>query len=283
MVNMFTSKSLISLSLLFLIPTTLAQTSTSCNPLNTTNCPVDPALGTNASFSFNSSSLPDPEVWNVTGGLLQYQDNKPGAQFTITNPGDSPTITSAFYFLFGRVSVVMSAASGTGIVSSIVLESDDLDEIDWEFLGGNDTHAETNFFGKGNTTTYNRDEWYPLPNNAAPQEAYHNYTVTWTAESVDWYIDGQHVRRLASDDPLTLNGKNYPQTPMYLKVGIWAGGDPKENKPGVVQWAGGVTDYTKGPFVMNVKSAEVVDYTTGASQYSYGDETGSWQSIHIEK
>jgi len=42
----------------------------------------------------------------------------------------------------------MQAAAGTGIVSSIVLQSDDLDEVDWEMIGGNTTFVETNFFGK---------------------------------------------------------------------------------------------------------------------------------------
>lgn len=50
----------------------------------------------------------------------------------------------------------MRCASGTGIISSIVLESDDLDEVDWEFIGGNSTSVETNYFGKGNTTSYDR-------------------------------------------------------------------------------------------------------------------------------
>lgn len=280
---MFSTKTLFSLSLLSLLPTTLAQTFTSCNPLNTTGCPTDPALGTTANFTFNSSTPADLNVWNATAGNLQYTPGKPGAEFIIANQGDSPTITSAFYFFFGRVSVMLRAASGTGIVSSIVLESDDLDEIDWEFLGGNRTHAETNFFGKGNTTTYNRAIWYPLPDNAAPQDEFHNYTVTWTAESLDWYIDGHHVRQVTPHDAVTLMGKNYPQTPMTLKLGIWAGGDQKENAPGVVQWAGGETDYTQGPFTMYVQSAEVVDYTTGAAEYSYGDETGSWQSIKVAK
>lgn len=40
----------------------------------------------------------------------------------------------------------MKAASGQGIVSSIVLESDDLDEIDWEFLGGDTTQVQSNFY-----------------------------------------------------------------------------------------------------------------------------------------
>ena len=44
----------------------------------------------------------------------------------------------------------MRAAPGTGIVSSAILQSDDLDEIDWEWIGGSSTKAQSNYFGKGN-------------------------------------------------------------------------------------------------------------------------------------
>lgn len=46
----------------------------------------------------------------------------------------------------------------------------------------------------------------------------------------------------------------------------------------VVDWAGGLTDYSQGPFKMYLKSMTVTDYSTGIS-YSYGDKTGSWESI----
>ena len=146
-------------ALLSVVSFAAAQTWTSCNPLNTTNCPNDPALGTNATFNFAAQPA-DSVIWNTTAGPMTYGGK--GAQFTIHESGDSPTIQSTFYIFFGQVSVIMQAANGTGIVSSIVLESDDLDEVDWEFLGGNTTHVETNFFGKGNTTLYDRAIWYPL-------------------------------------------------------------------------------------------------------------------------
>lgn len=41
-------------------------------------------------------------------------------------------MNTEFYIFFGTVSVVMKASPGPGICSSIVLLSDDLDEIDWE-------------------------------------------------------------------------------------------------------------------------------------------------------
>lgn len=138
---------LVPLTTLLLASTVFAQTWTNCNPLNAT-CPSDTALGTNATFNF-TSSLPNLHIWNTTAGTLQQGTD--GAAFVISQRGDSPTIQSLFYIFFGRVEVVMQAAAGTGIVSSIVLESDDLDEVDWEMIGGNTTFVETNFFGKSCT------------------------------------------------------------------------------------------------------------------------------------
>ena len=136
----------IALCATLLAGTAFAQTYTDCNPLNSTNCPSDTALGTSATFNFTNYASADSQIWNATSGTVNYQQD--GGEFTISQRGDSPTIQSNFYIFFGRVSTVMKAAPGTGIVSSIVLESDDLDEIDWEMIGGNSTYAETNFFGR---------------------------------------------------------------------------------------------------------------------------------------
>lgn len=170
--------------------------------------------------------------------------------------------------------MILKAASGQGIISSIVLESDDLDEIDWEFMGGNTTHAETNYFGKGNQTVFDRAFYYPVSSNI--QENFHNYTVDWTAERLIWIIDGVAVRTLLYAD--ANNGTNYPQTPMTVRMGIWSGGDVDNNSEGTVEWAGGATDFSKAPFSMYVQSAQVTDYSTGA-EYKWTDKTGSFSSI----
>lgn len=65
---------------------------------------------------------------------MTYGDN--GAEFIMTSDGLAATVDSAFYIFFGRVSLFAMAATGTGVVSSIVLQSDDLDEIDWVSLYG---------------------------------------------------------------------------------------------------------------------------------------------------
>ena len=109
------------------IPFTYAQSYTDCNPLKKA-CPAD--AGTTESylhFDFTQSSGLDQ--WTVTADSVTTGTD--GAEFTINQQGDAPTIQTDFYILFGEVSISMKAASGTGIISSLVLESDDLDEVDW--------------------------------------------------------------------------------------------------------------------------------------------------------
>lgn len=248
-----------------------AQTFTSCNPMNGTGCPLDTALGVaNYTINFVESIMSDT-VWNATAGSVNYGND--GAEFTINQRGDSPTIQTNFYIFGGQVEVIMKAASGQGIISSVVLESDDLDEVDWEFMGGNHTHVETNYFGKGNTTLYNRAIYYPV---STPQDTFHNYTTDWSEGKIDWYIDGQIVRTLEADQ--ANGGYDFPQTPMNLRLGIWAGGDSKLPN-GTIEWAGGLTDYSDAPFTMVVQSVRVTDSHRNVTQYKYGDTSGSWGSI----
>ena len=94
-------------------------------------CPADaglPSTSYNIDFTQGESSN-----WTVTAGNITYTSS--GAEFTINKSGDAPTIETNFYIFFGSISIFLRAAKGTGIVSSAILESDDLDEIDWEWLG----------------------------------------------------------------------------------------------------------------------------------------------------
>lgn len=252
---------------------TAAQVTTDCQPLNRTDCPPDPAFGMEYNFNFNQT--PIDGTWETTKGNVPY-DRNDGATFTINQQGDSPTIRSKFYIFFGRVEIWMRAAPGTGIISSIMLLSDDLDEIDWEFMGGNATHAETNYFGKGVDTNYGTATYHPVAGGIL--DDYHNYTAVWTKDALDFFIDSQHIRTLLPKQ--ANNTYYYPQTPMRISVGIWAGGDPSLPQ-GTRDWAGGDTDFSKGPFSMHVKSIQVTDFTNQAKEYSYGDKSGSWESIRV--
>lgn len=170
------------------------------------------------------------------------------------------------------------------------MQSDDLDEIDWEWLGANNALVQTNYFGKGDTSSYSRGGYHDNPGN---HDGFHTYSIDWTSEQIVWAIDGTTVRVLT---PATAETNQYPQTPMMIKVGVWAGGDPRnaqgtigesdawtiptedQDANHVVDWAGGLTDYSQGPFTMYLKSLAVTDYSTG-NLYSYSDRSGSWQSI----
>ena len=212
-----------------------AQTYSSCNPLNST-CPADPALGTTYATSFNSSQTEfDPNFWNITAGLDLITFGEDGAELAIVNEGDSVTVQSKFYIFWGQVEIIMKAAAGQGIISTMNLLSDDLDEIDWEIMGGNESYVENNWYGWGNQSQHNAQ--YPALSGSA--EGFHNYTVIWNQEQTQWLIDGNVIRTVPYAQP-----GEYPQTPMFVKFGLWAGGAPSEPK-GTIAWAGGKTDFSK--------------------------------------
>lgn len=259
---------------LAVIPLAFAQTYTSCNPMDKT-CPNDTGLDS-ASFSCDftkgKSALAS---WSAATGTSLTYDGTKGAQFVISGKNQAPTISSDFYIFFGRVDVTMQAAPGVGIVSSMVLESDDLDEIDWEWLGGDSTQAQTNYFGKGNTTSYDRGTYQTV---SSPQTIMHTYSFDWTEERIEWLIDGVVVRTLMYAD--AVGGQNFPQTPMRLKLGNWIAGDPATNAAGTIEWAGGDTDFSKAPFTMYVKTVSITNYNP-AKEYEYTDKTGSYESIKL--
>lgn len=248
-----------------------AQTFTSCDPTKKT-CPKDTALGTSINVDYTQGA--SNQFTELDGTSLKFGAD--GAEFIIQAETNAPTIESSWYIFFGRVEVVLKASNGQGIVSSFVLQSDDLDEIDWEWLGGDTTQVQTNYFGKGDTTTYDRGMYHPV---SSPQTAFHTYAIDWTSDAVKWYIDGALVRTLAYND--AKGGTRFPQTPMRVKVGSWVGGSSTA-PTGTVQWAGGLTDFKAAPFTMYVKSIKVTDSQTGAKSYTYGDQSGSWQSIKVD-
>ncbi|PWW75144.1 Glycoside Hydrolase Family 16 protein [Tuber magnatum] len=245
---------------------TNAQTFTDCNPMLKT-CPPDPALSGVYQHTYGGEA---PNFKYLSSKDSIKYGGKDGAVFRIAKPKDAPTIVSNFYIMWGRFEVVLKASPGAGVISSIVLQSDDLDEVDWEWLGGKPGEAQSNYFGKGNTATYDRGAVHSIDSQAR----FHKYGIDWTAEKIDWLIDDVVVRTLK---PSQVKGDFYPQTPMTAKIGSWAGGDP-DNEQGVIEWAGGPTDFTKGPFDMVVQSIYVRDYSTG-KEYVYADKSGSSASI----
>ena len=234
---------LLPIALLTLATRIAAQTSTTCNPLKA-SCPDDPALGTTFKTTFDESmSEFDPDLFDVEAGADLVTFTEEGAGLAIRKQGDSVTIKTKFYIFFGQVTVMFKAAAGQGIISTFNMLSDDLDEIDVEIQGGNTTYTSTNYYGWGNTSQINT-LYVPSTGGSWGNEGafgdVHNYTLNWTPQQLEWIYDGKVVRTSGAGA-----AGEWPQTPSFLKFGIWAGGDPSLPK-GTIAWAGGVTDYSKG-------------------------------------
>lgn len=192
-----------------ILPTTLAQTSTKCNPLFEKGCPDVHALGGNATFHFNDTLY--RKIWEPRNdGKVDWSEK--GATFTIERSGHAPQIDSKFYMLFGRLEVVMRMARGKGIISTAILQSENLDEIDWEFRGDADL-AMTNYYGKGRNESKGRGEDFEM--ESSPHDSFHNYTIDWTKERLQWWLDGKMLRELKYED--AEGGEEYPQSPMVWK------------------------------------------------------------------
>lgn len=84
---------------------------------------------------------------------------------------------------------------------------------------------QSNYFGKGNTTSYDRGGFHDVE---TPVDTFHKYAFEWTNSSMNWIIDGTVVRTLKYED--AVGGKNYPQTPARLSLGVWSAGTEKTNK-----------------------------------------------------
>ncbi|KAK3350001.1 cell wall glucanase-like protein [Lasiosphaeria hispida] len=256
-----------------------AQTSTACDPTKK-DCPNPKALGAKIIDIDFRKGDDDHKFLKVLAGTTLDYDKELGAVYTINKETDAPTTQSDPYIFFGQVDVTVRAAKGVGIVTSIVLQSDDLDEIDWEWVGHDTTQVQTNYFSKGCIETYNRGGFSPVSN---PQAEFHTYTIKWTTERLDWIIDGAVVRTLLASEAKGCSG--FPQSPMQVKLGTWVAGR-KGASPGTIEWAGGLANFAEAPFVGYYQSLKVQDFMGGngaksAKEYQYTDRTGSWQSIKV--
>ncbi|KAL2048397.1 hypothetical protein N7G274_000308 [Stereocaulon virgatum] len=250
------------------LPFSFTQVTTSCQPLNGT-CPPEQGLATSSYFVDFTKVHALPADWSVAAyENVGFGSN--GAELTFAKRYDAPLIRTNFNFLFGRIDYVVQTAPGVGIASCMVLLSSDLDEIDWEFLGGAGNSAETNYWGKGQLD-YGVARYVGVNN---PTTQFHTYSIDWSPSALSWIIDGNIVRTVTAAE----GGNIYPQTPMKVSLSLWDGGDPSE-PAGTRAWAGGITPIPPPEnYTMFIKSVSVHN-ANPAEQYVYTDKSGSWQSI----
>ncbi|XP_073000651.1 probable xyloglucan endotransglucosylase/hydrolase protein 32 [Typha latifolia] len=85
------------------------------------------------------------------------------------------------------------------------------DEIDFEFLGKDNTSVQTNFYTVGSG---GREQIHQLGFDAS--EDFHEYLIKWGPELIEWVVDGEVVRREERKE-----GEPWPEKPMFLYASVW--------------------------------------------------------------
>ncbi|KIW90340.1 uncharacterized protein Z519_08984 [Cladophialophora bantiana CBS 173.52] len=252
------------------------DSSSACNPLNGP-CPAIPGLATGEYFMDFTQQTTTPSDWILADyATVGYGPN--GANFTFAKRYDAPYIWTRFYLLFGRIEVVVRAAPGAGIITSSVMMSDDLDEIDWEWSGnnfaGSSGAVQTNYFGKGQVGNSDRGS-QPVVDD--PEHKFHTYSLDWQPDKLVWSIDDVAVRTLENNGATT-GSYQYPQTPSRLHLGLWCSGDPS-TPYGTVYWGGGYTNFSAAPFSAYVKSVKITTNNVCSSWQYPSPFDGTYQSV----
>lgn len=249
------------------------QTYVTCNPRTDPSCYVrNKALGCSYTELFETQPLAFIAVHGTQGVSYSQQNH---LELILKKRFDNPFLVSDFYILYGRVEIVLKGATGRGIISSVYLQSDDLDEIDVELFGADPFEFQSNYFVKGNVLNYDRGQYHPTP--GSPLDNFFTYVIDWRPDRIEWHLNGNIIRTVLREN----NPHGFPNAPMAVKLSLWAGGDVL-NEQGTIEWAGGITDYSLLPFTMNVHTLKVIDYTS-ATEYAYGNDQNSWIEVDIDR
>ncbi|CAM0870417.1 unnamed protein product [Alopecurus aequalis] len=117
----------------------------------------------------------------------------------------------------GAVAAAVRAPAGdtAGLNYNLYLSSlegsPDMDEIDFEFLGGDKRAVQTNFYVAGGG---GREMVHGLPFDSS--DGFHHYAVAWGGEAIEWRVDGEVVRREERRE-----GEPWPEKAMFLYASVW--------------------------------------------------------------
>jgi hypothetical protein len=140
----------------------------------------------------------------------QYESDK-GEIFNV-DLGTGFGMNASFHMQFGRVTATMRASTNKGIITNLVAMGDNGDEIDTEFVGGHPDRFESNYFwGEDLIYTVNGGKHAVSSPNGIGD--WHEYSINWTPEKLEWYLDGTLVRTRLQSDTCSGRGCVYPTAP----------------------------------------------------------------------
>ncbi|CEP16946.1 hypothetical protein [Parasitella parasitica] len=203
--------------------------------------------------------------WKVTNEGLVLTLEAPKKIVRMTNSSDnnnpynkyeSPTSPNFVYSTllhYGTVSYIVKVADKAGAVTAATLMAPGGDEIDFEMLGADHNKVQTNFF-YGPTPVYvvnSRDTEVDINTTSG----FHNYTIDWSPERINFYVDRKLIRTAKNDNDCNEKGNcTYPTHAAAIEIGLW----DASTVSSTAQWARGPIDWTTGETInATVKSVTV--------------------------
>ena len=95
--------------------------------------------------------LGDPSSINwVSSGTPLVYDNE-AILLTLAPDTVGTVLSSTHYVWYGKISATLTTSQGAGVVTAFIMMADCKDEIDFEFVGVDVQHAQTNYYSQGVT------------------------------------------------------------------------------------------------------------------------------------
>ncbi|CAO3617955.1 unnamed protein product [Mucor hiemalis] len=149
--------------------------------------------------------------------------------------GRGPTLNSTTYMRYGRLSAHIRSAGTGGAVTAFILMADGGDEIDFEFLGGDLDHVQSNYFW-GKTVEYTVNGGLHKVTGGSVDTTFHKYTIDWQPDKIQWFVDDVVVRTRIKAETCDGNGVcKFPSQPARIQFGLWDG----SVESGTAEWSRG--------------------------------------------
>ncbi|KAL6704442.1 putative glycosidase CRH2 [Coniothyrium glycines] len=233
--------------------------------------------------------------WQSQGMPAIYTDPSTGKKSTLLTMAQGTVgtlLASTHYVWYGKICSKLTTAQGKGVVTAFILMSDVKDEVDYEWVGVDTAHVQSNFYSQG-VTVYTNGKNLTLPGGNTVDNM-HEYCIDWKEDTLTWSIDGTEQRKLERKNTwnATSGRFDYPQTPSRIMLSLWPAGLPS-NEKGTIDWAGGEIDWNS-PYMQNgyyyarfqEVSVECYDPPSGAQvkgkkTYKYTDAAGTNNTVSI--
>ena len=150
-------------------------------------------------------------------------------------------------FIYGKIEARIKIPAGQGLWPAFWMLGANIDAAGWPVCGEIDVmehiNADSVFYG---TLHWVNNEKVSSGNHmtAVPEE-YHVYGIEWTADAIDWYIDGSKFHSVNIKD--SINSTEEFHKPFFILLNLAIGGN----------WPGQIIDTTKIPARMLIDYVRV--------------------------